>query len=59
MRQHGAKPPYTLSLLPKGRVGGRSTVSPQHADLAHTSAARRGQGHAQKTYSFINLAINR
>ncbi|MCS7075081.1 MAG: hypothetical protein NZ455_00125 [Bacteroidia bacterium] len=30
-----------------GRVG-RSTVSPQHADLAHTSAARRGQGHAQK-----------
>ncbi|MDW8347904.1 MAG: hypothetical protein RML94_13165 [Bacteroidia bacterium] len=45
--------------MPKGRVGGRSTVSPQHADLAHTSAARRGQGHAQKTYSFINLAINR
>ncbi|MCS7076633.1 MAG: hypothetical protein NZ455_07990 [Bacteroidia bacterium] len=30
-----------------GRVG-RSTVSPQHADLAHTSAASRGQGHAQK-----------
>ncbi|MCS7076107.1 MAG: hypothetical protein NZ455_05340 [Bacteroidia bacterium] len=22
--------------------------SPQHADLAHTSAASRGQGHAQK-----------
>ncbi|MCS7077663.1 MAG: hypothetical protein NZ455_13185 [Bacteroidia bacterium] len=26
--------------------------SPQHADLAHTSVARRGQGHAQKTIHY-------
>ncbi|MCS7076796.1 MAG: hypothetical protein NZ455_08810 [Bacteroidia bacterium] len=32
---------------------GRSTVSPQHADLAHASAARRGQGHAQKSKKSI------
>ncbi|MDW8348432.1 MAG: hypothetical protein RML94_15825 [Bacteroidia bacterium] len=33
---------------------GRSTVSPQHADLAHTSVARRGQGHAQKNKQIIH-----
>ncbi|MDW8346975.1 MAG: hypothetical protein RML94_08485 [Bacteroidia bacterium] len=32
---------------------GVAPLGPQHADLAHTSAARRGQGHAQKNQKFI------
>ncbi|MCS7075483.1 MAG: hypothetical protein NZ455_02180 [Bacteroidia bacterium] len=34
---------------------GRSTVSPQHADLAHLRAAQRGQGHAQKNIIFTSI----
>ncbi|MCS7076368.1 MAG: hypothetical protein NZ455_06650 [Bacteroidia bacterium] len=47
MRQHGAKPPVHALTLAQGV--GRSTVSPQHADLVGMSAAKRTQGHAQKT----------
>ncbi|MCS7075404.1 MAG: hypothetical protein NZ455_01780 [Bacteroidia bacterium] len=37
MRQHGAKPLAYAFTLAQGV--GRSTVSPQHADLAHMSAS--------------------
>ncbi|MCS7076413.1 MAG: hypothetical protein NZ455_06875 [Bacteroidia bacterium] len=47
MRQHGAQ----RSEAPKRQR------SPQHADLAHTSAARRGQGHAQKIIQNLTLII--
>ncbi|MCS7075392.1 MAG: hypothetical protein NZ455_01720 [Bacteroidia bacterium] len=41
--------PTPLAPQPGGGRVGRSTVSPQHADLAHPSRASRGQGHAQKS----------
>ncbi|MCS7075250.1 MAG: hypothetical protein NZ455_01000 [Bacteroidia bacterium] len=43
-RQAWCEAPRPLLL----RGWGRSTVSPQHADLACMSAAKRRQGHAQK-----------
>ncbi|MDW8346761.1 MAG: hypothetical protein RML94_07410 [Bacteroidia bacterium] len=41
-----------------GRVG-RSTVSPQHADLVGMSVAKRPQGHAQilNTHTLLSLFI--
>ncbi|MCS7075754.1 MAG: hypothetical protein NZ455_03550 [Bacteroidia bacterium] len=48
-------PSPTFLLLPKGGRVGRSTVSPQHADLACMSAAKRKQGHAQKVKNLFTL----
>ncbi|MDW8346579.1 MAG: hypothetical protein RML94_06440 [Bacteroidia bacterium] len=45
----GAKPlAHASNPCPKGGRVGRSTVSPQHADLVGMSQAKRPQGHAQK-----------
>ncbi|MCS7076516.1 MAG: hypothetical protein NZ455_07400 [Bacteroidia bacterium] len=49
VRQHGAKPLAHSFTLAQGV--GRSTVSPQHADLVGMSAAKRPQGHAQKNFT--------
>ncbi|MCS7077105.1 MAG: hypothetical protein NZ455_10375 [Bacteroidia bacterium] len=63
MRQHGAKPLAHAFTLAQG-VGGWGAApkrqrSPQHADLAHTSAVSRGQGHAQKiNLHTCNLTLN-